>query len=269
MGLVQAAFSFGRDRELASLMREALEGQHLHDLRSDIDANRTWLCFSGDRVGDALLQCCRLAFDRIDLSRHVSEFPRTGALDNCRFVDCDSEVVSRFAEEVASQYEVPIFRSDLSPEWTALRELGFGGLTDRELVPDYGPARAHPNLGVAAIERGPIAITVSAELDEEFAHFCQSRSRDIRQRRDEGDPEFARVSAVAYATPTFASSRLVMEFSDPDLAPPDPILDWLERRAKVAGVTLKSLEIIGAIKRSDLIVTRHAQVRPEQIYEPE
>lgn len=271
MALAQAAFSFGRDRELLGLFREVLDGLHIHDLRSDLDANRTWLTVSGppDRVRDGFLAAAALAFDRIDLQRHTGEFPRTGALDTLRLVDVDTDFADRLASEIAARFELPIFRSDLSPEWRSLREGGFGGTLDRILHPDYGPCFAHPQLGITGISRDGFTISVSVELAEEFAHFALAREREIRQRNEEGETMFSGVSAFAYPTPSFGSSRLHIEFSDPDAAPPDPILEWLERRAKVAGIPMKGFEAVGAIRQPDLVVTRSVPIRPEQVYEPE
>lgn len=269
MALVHAAFSFGRDRELLELLREALDGLHIHDLRSDIDANRTWVSASGEPglLSKGFLSCCDLAFDRIDLPRHSGEHPRTGALDICRFVDCDSDVIDNFGATIAQRFEVPVFRTDFSSEWPKIRAGGFGGLIDRVLHPDYGPCFAHPQWGVVGLERGGFTVTITAEFEEEFGHFCLARERDIRQRNEEGDEVFHGVSAFAYPTPSYGSSRLIIEFGDPDKGPPDPVLEWLDRRAKVAGVTLRNMEVIGAVRRHDLLETRSVPVRSGQIYE--
>lgn len=267
MPLVFAAFSFGRDRDLVSLLKEALAGTKVHDLRSDIDANRTWVCFSGESIAEPLIACCRLAFDRIDLTRHAGEFPRTGALDFCRFVDCTSDLIAEFTDTFIAQFNVPVFRADLSPEWAVVKDSGFGGVIDRVLHPDAGPPFAHPQWGVAGIERGNFALTVTVEIEEEFAHFCLSRERDIHERREDGDQDFFRVSAFGYPTPTYGSSRLFIEFCDPDAAPPDPVLEWLDRRAKVAGVAIRGVEVVGAVRKHDLLETRNIPVRAEQVYE--
>lgn len=83
-------WSFGRDSDLLSRFRETLEGRGLevHSLQSDVDHNRTITAFSGDTedVFAALERLCELAFDRIDLNRHVGVHPRIGALDVCPFV---------------------------------------------------------------------------------------------------------------------------------------------------------------------------------------
>jgi glutamate formiminotransferase len=142
-------WSFGRDRDLLGRFRTVLEdsGLTLHYLQSDVDHNRTVSAFSGEdtAVLGALERLCELAFERIDLNRHVGVHPRIGALDVCPFVPLP-EIPSRlpvlpgsaeesaintqpsaasgaasipperllaevetFAAKVASRYQVPVF----------------------------------------------------------------------------------------------------------------------------------------------------------------
>lgn len=269
MALVQAAFSYGRDHELNRLIREGVPpGVSLHDLRSDIDANRTWVSLSGteNALVEEMFRLCELCFDRIDLQRHAGAHPRTGALDIANFTGFSASTVDAFGSDLAIRHSLPVYLAHANEEARTLSRRGLGGLIDRVLTPSHGPCFADPQLGVVDLDMRPFYVTVIASFEEEFAHFCLSRERDIRQRSEEGDEEFAEVRAFAYATPSYGRSSIVIEFGNPDLAPPDPILEWLDRKAKIAGVPSKGAEAIGAVRRVDLLETRNLPIREEQIY---
>lgn len=268
MALVQATFSYGRDHELNRLIREQVPaGVALHDLRSDIDANRTWISLSGteDDLVSQLDVICALCFDRIDLQRHAGAHPRTGALDIANFTGFSAQGVDDFGAKLAQTYAVPVYLAYANEEARTLRYRGFGGLIDRVLAPNHGPCFANEHLGVVDLDMRPFYLTVAASFEEEFAHFCLSRERDIAQRSEEGEDMFAEVRAFAYPTPSYGRSMLLIEFGNPDLAPPDPILEWLAGKAKTAGVPHKGFEAIGAVRRVDLLETRNVPIRPEQI----
>src|SRR5580658_8794069 len=164
-------WSFGRNRALLTNFRDALESSpvHTHFCESDVDHNRTVTAFSGSgpEVYETLLRLCAVAFDSIDLSHHVGVHPRIGALDVCPFVplvgrnDDRMEVTQtalalaeRVGALIGGKYGVPVYlyehsaRSGRESTLPALRKGGFGGLLERTLNPDFGPAHAHPRLGV-------------------------------------------------------------------------------------------------------------------------
>lgn len=289
MTLVTAAFSFGRDHDLLCLLRElasdpvVADGEQpslndrlpvvIHDLRSDVDANRTWIAISGDSslLGFTLERLCAAAFDRIHLQHHIGEHPRLGALDHCSVVTTDVNPYGQcgaalyFASELATRHNLPVYLPHQNDAWFALREQGFGSLLDRKLSPDYGPPEVNPRWGVAAVWGRPFFLTVALDVEEERADFLKMRVRDIRQRRQDGEAMFAGVEAVAYPAPSDGRSRMILEFSDPDSAPPDPVVEWLDRRARVAGLRVQSVEAIGAVRRVDLLETRSIPVRESQI----
>ena len=289
MTLVTAAFSFGRDHDLLCLLRElasdpvvadgeqpSLNGRLpvvIHDFRSDVDANRTWIAISGDSslLGFTLERLCAAAFDRIHLQHHIGEHPRLGALDHCSMITTDAMPYGQcgaalyFAEALATRHNLPVYLPHRNDAWFALREQGFGSLFDRQLSPDFGPSHVNEQLGVAAVWVRPFFLTVAIAVQEERADFLKMRVRDIRQRRADGEAMFAGVEAIAYAAPSDACSRIVIEFSDPDNAPPDPVIEWLDRRAGVAGLRVQSVEAIGAVRRVDLLETRSIPVRESQI----
>lgn len=268
--LVHTAFSFGRDRDLVHRIQDSVpETLTLHDLQSDLDANRTWLSISGEHADliDHLLLICRMAFDRIDLQRQSGWHPRVGALDQCDFVGAPLDEIQDFAEAMAQAFSLPVYLANDDAAWREIRELGFGGLLDRPLLPSYGPLRTHEKLGICGVGLRRFFLTIAATFEEDYAHFCQSRVRDIDQRREDGEPIFEGVTAIGYPMPSYGASRMVIEFGNPDSAPPDPVLEWLDRKSKVAGVPLKGFGIIGAMRRSDLLETRNVPYRPDQLVE--
>lgn len=268
MTLFSAAFSFGRDHDLLRQIGDLTEGQgvQVHDLRSDVDANRTWVVASGEAtvLADLLIRVSIAAFDRIHLQHHTGEHPRLGALDTCSWIGA-ADAADTLAEALAARNDLPVYLPHQNDAWFALREQGFGSLLDRKLSPDYGPPEVNPRWGVAAVWVRPFFLTVALDVDEERADFLKMRVRDIRQRREDGEAMFAGVEAVAYPAPSDGRSRMILEFSDPDSAPPDPVVEWLDRRARVAGLRVQSVEAIGAVRRMDLLETRCIPVRESQI----
>ncbi|MEQ1932411.1 MAG: hypothetical protein ABL962_00840 [Fimbriimonadaceae bacterium] len=263
--LVQLAFSFGRDRDLIHHFQDELpEDVHLHDLRSDLDANRTWMSLSGEfePVAAFVMRACELAFARINLQKHAGEHPRIGALDRCDWIGISSEQLRSFSETLAKSFSLPVFDKESN-----LRDLGFGGLLERLLNPPFGPSHCHETLGVTTVTLREFYVTIAATFEEEFPHFAQSRHRDIENRRGEYEPMFLGVKSLAYMMPSFEQSRLMIEFAEPDTAPPDPVLEWLDRRAKGAGVVLKGFEVVGALRQQDLLETRNVPIRPEQVFD--
>lgn len=262
---MQLAFSFGRDRDLVRRIQDDLpETVHLHDLRSDLDANRTWISLSGSfpDVSPFVLNICELAFERINLQKHAGEHPRIGAMDQCDWISTSADDADAFSESFATDFGIPVFRAD-----QGLRDRGFGGLLEPELSPLFGPTRCHETLGVSIVRVRPFFVTIAATFEEEFPHFAQSRARDINTRREELDPVFEGVTCCAYMMPSYEQSCLLIEFANPDSAGPDPVLEWLDHRAKGAGTAVKAFEIVGAVRQQDLLETRNVPIRPEQVYD--
>lgn len=270
--LVQVAVSSGRDRDLTRRIEEALaSGATLHDLHSDLDANRTWLSFSvpdesGFEIADRVLE---LVFDRVDLARHAGSFPRIGAVDDVRIVgDVD---VSEWAQTVAEKYEVPVFLTGLSrhrlteDEFFAARERGFGGLMAEMPAPDSGPSQVHPRLGVLPLGRWRFYLTAQVRIGESALNVAAQLAKEVAEFVEREHERFLGVSAFAYARAALGDTVLHLEFREPDLAPPDPVLKWVHLRSEVLRRAVLGADMIGAVRPSDLISTRLAPVRSRQV----
>ncbi len=278
-------WSFGRDRDLLRRMRDVLDdsGARVHFAESDPDHNRTVTAFTHDaeRLKDVLLRLCELAFDRIDLNRHVGVHPRIGALDVCPFVPLPDEPMGpaielslEFAQKLAERFGVPVFLYEKSErgrheaELPALRKGGFGGLLGRKLSPDFGPDEAHPRLGVSVVGAREFLIAMNVNLDRPEPDTARELAKEIRRLRGEGDPRFLGVRALGLPLASRGLSQVSLNLTMPDCTPVDPIVGWVRAEAGKRGVRVQGTELIGVIRRRDLPGAGTLRVRPEQVVDP-
>jgi len=241
-------WSFGRDKGLLREFGEILDafGLRIHDLRSDVDQNRTISAFSGDpvRVFEALERLGVAALPRIDLQRHHGSYPRRhhgsypriGALDSCpliRVPDADGilpdvvleRYIDRLAWVLAEVYGLPVFlceRSDRGRREGEIPDLfrqGFGMLLERSIEPDYGPKSAHRHLGVAVIGERDWVLQASVRLGTPDLATAKTVTKLIRELRREGDPRFLGVSALAVSLASRDQTQVSMILTLPDLTP--------------------------------------------------
>lgn len=276
-------WSFGRDNELLSRCRMILDtADHLetHFAQGDVDHNRSVLAFSGEirTVCAALEMLSDLILPRIDLNRHVGVHPRIGALDVCPMI---LEKVSDFGEAesiletlasvIALKFQVPIYLYEKSEQGRhesdlpSLRHGGFGGLIDKELNPDFGPSRAHPQWGVTVMGIRGFLIAMNANLRTSDPTLAKLIAKDIRRLRASGDERFLGVRALGFPLASRGLSQVSMNLTLPDLTPVDPILEWVEWRAKAQNIAVESFELIGVIRESDVPTAGRLMIRKEQV----
>lgn len=278
-------WSFGRDKEVLRAMREILEAAnvHLHDVRSDPDLNRTSLVFSADHeiVRLVIVQLAGEVLPRIDLGRHVGAHSRTGGLDSCsliipfrdptrqemEFVQGTTELL---AATIAARFEVPVFLTDraaraMEAEALEIRDAGFGSLGGQSLSPDFGPSVAHPQLGVSLIGIRDYFLTFQIDFESPNGGFARTLEREARELRTAGDPHFLGTNPSAASLASRDRARLSMELDLPDLASPDPIIEWAMDRSARAGIRAFGAELVGAIRVSDLPGATRLSVRDQQI----
>ena len=279
-------WSFGRNNALLREFQEVLARPDLrvHYCQGDVDHNRTVTAFSGEptAVETALLNLCALAFDTIDLNRHVGVHPRIGALDVCPIVplskkDADfmqaNAVAERVAAGIAGRYQVPVFLYERSErgrheaDLPSLRKGGFGGLADKVLRPDFGPDKAHPRLGVTVIGVRDFLIAMNADLASEQIDVAKRMARQIRELRREGDPRFLGVRALGLPLASRKMVQVSLDLTLPDLTPVDPIVAWIMDHAADCGVRVAATELVGVIRDIDVTNATRLPIRAEQIVE--
>ncbi len=271
-------WSFGRDRDLLARFAEVLSGLTVHYLQSDVDHNRTVSAFSGESepVFKRLEQLCELAFERIDLNKHIGVHPRLGALDVCPFVAYGAlgklpKEVESFAAKIAGRFELPVFLYEKSErgrheaDLPSLRKGGFGGLIGKALNPDFGPALAHPRLGVSVVGIRDSLIAMNVNFSGEDATVAKAVAREIREQRSSGDERFLGVRALGFSLATAGLSQVSLNLTLPDLTPVDPIVEWIMAEGASRGAQFASTELIGVIRERDLDTATRLLIKDAQI----
>ncbi|MCW5941456.1 MAG: hypothetical protein KIS66_04445 [Fimbriimonadaceae bacterium] len=279
-------WSFGRETSLVRRFGEVLEARPLrvHYLQGDVDHNRTVSAFSGEPsiVFEALLDLAALAFDAIDLNRHVGVHPRVGALDVCPFIPLPSSegvlgnaelhaMIETFAAALADRHDLPVFLYEKSErgrhesDLPSLRRGGFGSLLGRTLNPDFGPDRAHSRLGVTVLGHRDFLVAANANLATADVSVAKGIAKEIRTRRSEGDLRFVGVRALGFYLASRESAQVSFNLTLPDLTLVDPIVDWIADTARSHGTRIAETELIGVIRTRDLVGASSMPVKPPQI----
>jgi glutamate formiminotransferase len=278
-------WSFGRDKDLLRAMREIVDaaGVHLHDIRTDPDLNRTSVVFSADHelIRSVVVKLAGEALPRIDLGRHTGTHSRTGGLDACSLIipfrdptrqemEYVQGTTELLAATIAARYELPVFLTDRAAraaeaDTLEIRDGGFGSLTGQMLAPDFGPSAAHPQLGVTMIGIRDFFLTFQIDFESPNGGFARTLEREAKDLRTAGDPHFLGAEASAFSLTSRDRARLSIEMDLPDLASPDPIIEWAVDSAARAGIRAFGAELAGAIRVSDLPGATRLSVRDQQI----
>jgi len=279
-------WSFGRNAALSRAFEDVLKRPdiRLHYCQGDLDHNRTVTAFSGepDAVCDSLLQLCALAFDSIDLNRHVGVHPRIGALDVCPFVPLTrlesdffqaNALAERFSATIAGTYGLPVYLYERSErgrheaDLPSLRKGGFGSLAGRTLRPDFGPQIVHPRLGVSVVGVRDFLIAMNVDLASEDLAIAKKIAKQIREMRREGDQRFLGVRALGFQLASRKQVQVSVNMTLPDITHVDPIVEWIMNQAAKARVRITNTELVGVIRDFDVPTATRLPIREQQIVE--
>jgi glutamate formiminotransferase len=277
-------WSFGRNTSLLREFQRVLTRPdiRLHYCQGDIDHNRTVTAFSGEPgpLSEALLELCDLAFDTIDLNRHMGVHPRIGALDVCPFVPLSrtevdflvaNALAERFAASVAGRFGVPVFLYERSErgrheaDLPSLRKGGFGSLSGKVLRPDFGPETFHSTLGVSIVGVRDFLIAMNVDLATEDVSMAKQIAKKVRDLRSEGDPRFLGVRALGFQLASRKLVQVSFNVTLPDITQVDPIIEWVMLEASNARVRIANTELIGVIRDLDVPTSSRLPIRESQI----
>jgi len=281
----RSEWSLGRERRIAARLASACERTprvELRDFITDFDLNRTIVTFSGPR--NAVFRCLRaqtvIAFDAVDLNRHVGSFPRIGALDVCRLMPLAATTEERrllrlsavrLARSLAKRYRLPVVLDERlqskgrDHHVESLRAKGFGLLLHAPVRADAGPDIAHPRLGVAVIAESELLITAWVLLAEDQPRLATRLADQAQELRAEGDERFLGVSCGAYTLPSQNLSLFEVQWAMSDITGCDPLLEWAIAQAHDAGVVMPAIRLVGAVRESDLPRCQRLPFEPRQV----
>ncbi|MEA2401180.1 MAG: glutamate formiminotransferase / 5-formyltetrahydrofolate cyclo-ligase [Thermoleophilaceae bacterium] len=192
--------SEGRDRAVLERLEGSVGPARVLDVHVDPDHNRAVFTLAG-RQGElaaGLVGLAKAAVESIDLRSHAGVHPHVGALDVMPVVWLDEERRGAAGAEaltaaalVGEDAEIPVFLyGDLATkpphaERAWLRKGGPTGLAERmesgELVPDYGPRRAHPTAGAVLATARPPLVAFNVDLVTDDVELAKSIAAELRE----------------------------------------------------------------------------------------
>ena len=191
--------SEGRDRAKLERLEAAVGAARVLDVHADPDHNRAVFTLAA-RQGElaaSLEGLARAAAAEIDLREHEGIHPHVGALDVMPVVwRSEAERGPACAEALTAaglvgESGVPVFLyGELATrpehvERAAIRRGGPAELAGRmragELVPDYGPPRAHPSAGATLATARPPLLAFNVDLASDDVELARSIAAELRE----------------------------------------------------------------------------------------
>ena len=248
--------SEGRDHALLEEIERAFSPARFLDLHADADHNRAVFTLAappGELAG-ALVSGARQVVSRVDLTAHEGLHPRIGALDVLPIVYLDDERRGAACAElltaaglIGEELELPvILYGELATrpenrERAALREGGWEKLAQRieagEVVPDFGPARAHPTAGVTLAAARPPLIAFNVDLVSDDAGLARRAAAAIR----EADGGLRGVRAIGLYLEQRGRAQVSTNVHDYRATPLRDVLAAVSEHAEVAEAELVGL----------------------------
>lgn len=175
--------SDGRHRPRLETIERGFAPARFLDLHADADHNRSVFTLAARQgeLAEGLVSGARAVVENVDITLHGGVHPYVGALDVLPVVYRDesqrgpacAEALTA-AARIGDELELPvILYGELATrpehrERAALRRGGASELALRiesgELVPDFGPARAHPTAGVVLATARPPLVAFNVDL---------------------------------------------------------------------------------------------------------
>lgn len=256
--------SEGRDADVIEAIGQGFASARLLDLHGDTDHHRSvfTLAASPAELPEALLGGAREAVARIDLRDHHGLHPRVGALDVMPVVYLDDgqrgaacAAVLTAAGLIGEELGVPVvLYGELAtrPEHLRRSDLRAGGregiaarLEAGEVVPDYGPPRAHPTAGAVLAAARPPLVAFNVDLDSDDLELAQRIAVGLR----ESGGGLPGVRALGLYLPERGRAQVSTNVEDHRLTPLREVLEAVRSQAPVAEAELVGLAPKAAFAR--------------------
>jgi len=264
-------FSEGRDMAVVdALVAEAksVPGVTLLDHSSDPSHNRSVFTLVGDPEGiaEVAFRLCKLASEKIDMTKHVGEHPRMGATDVIPFVPIKDisvdecvEISKQVAQRINTELNIPIYLYEYSasrPERENLakvRKGQFEGMNEKmqdpDWTPDYGTPQVHPTAGVTAVGARPPLVAFNINLDTDNLDIANAIAKTIRG--SSGGYKYCKGIGIMLEDRNIA--QVSMNMVNFEGTPLYRVMEAVRFEAKRWGVNVIGSEVIGLAPAKALI----------------
>jgi glutamate formiminotransferase / 5-formyltetrahydrofolate cyclo-ligase len=194
--------SEGRDHDAIAAIADAF-GPGVVDVHSDPDHNRSVYTIVGEpgALAEAVLDGARAAMERIDLGDHSGVHPHVGAVDVAPIVHPDPEARGAASAEalvlgdlIGRHLQIPVLLYGTLAQGRTRAELRRGGpnelarrIATGELVPDFGPHKAHPSAGATLVAARPPLVAFNLLVDTDL-QTARTIAASIREGGPDGIP---------------------------------------------------------------------------------
>lgn len=264
-------FSEGRNQETIDLLvKEAnsVAGATLLDHSSDANHNRSVFTIVGtpEAVAEVAFKLCKLASEKIDLTKHTGEHPRMGATDVIPFVPVKDmtaaecvEISKAVAKRIYDELKIPSFLyedSASTPDRVNLAKIRkgqFEGMAEKVLLPewapDFGERAIHPTAGIIAIGARMPLVAFNINLSTSDVEVANAIAKTIRG--SSGGYKYCKAMGVMLEDRNIA--QVSMNMVNYEGTPLYRVFEAVRAEAKRWGVTIVGTEIVGLTPAKALI----------------
>jgi len=253
--------SEGRELGMVQRLVDAfLAPAALLDFHFDQVHNRTVVTLAGEpqALAGSLLTGAAATVAEIDMTTHEGAHPCVGALDVCPIVfyeeagrEAAAGAALVVADRLAAELDVPVFlygelaTSEERRERAYFREGGVARLAARmaagELVPDRGPAEAHPTAGATLVTARPPLAAFNVFLDSPDPKLARLVAAGVRESG--GGLPGVRAIGLPFEGVTQVSTNV----HDPFRVRLGEVVAEVRRLAEPLGARATSAEIVGLV----------------------
>lgn len=271
--LIQSVPNFSEGRDLKKLEQivdafRAVPGVKLLDYSTDQEFNRCVVTVVGqpEPLQKAMVDAIGRAVRLIDMTVHVGQHPRVGAVDvipfipvrNCTIEDAD-QIAKAVAREAAQKYNLPCFLYEKSAtaayrvDVADVRRGQFEGLAkkmqDPMWKPDFGPHCPHPTAGAAIIGARMPLICFNVDLDTPNVELAKKIA--LRVRSMTGGLRYVKAMGIAHEEQNLA--QVTMNLTDYTSSAMYTVFELIKIEARRYGVNVLGSEIVGIVPVQALI----------------
>ena len=235
---------------------------------SDAGHNRSVFTLVGnpENIGEAAFRLCKLASEKIDMTKHQGEHPRMGATDVIPFVPIKDitaaecvEISKKVAERIWNELKIPSFlyedsaASEARRNLAAVRKGQFEGMPEKllqdEWAPDYGERKIHPTAGITAIGARMPLVAYNVNLNTSDINIANAIAKTIRAAS--GGYKYCKAIGVMLEDRNIA--QVSMNLVNYQGTPIYRVFEAIRFEAKRWGVEITGSEVIGLTPAKALI----------------